>query len=594
MGKGGQARASSGLVAAVLGSSDDTCIAIGVGLQEAGAPDFGLNLSGPKGVREALAQADSSLKAALLQALRWRVLRRAGAAQVRAVEEYIDADLLDAEAGCGLVHSLLNSPNASVKQQLARFLECLSRQAQGRTYLMRTNALLEQVMTVMKCIEGDTRMRRALLRCLQQCSRRSAVQDASVAAGVVEWIVAELYAQAETMSEESAEYMTALLVNLAQRAAGRHVCLVLVSRLFPLLVDLLEHESMTCREYVHGVLYTLLKQPQYMAQAQSMGLEEILEALQQVYKAQGSSSHARQVTLLLQRLREEEPPEAGPQSDSEDEPPPASPPSSSPTKSHVKAGRKGVAVKGDAGRGDTSHSKAPVHAEGPEDGEDVVPDDGVHGRGAHLLFKYFVAAGTSLAAVMPARAAATSLPPGMPAPASSPHAAIQNKSSALTSPGRARGAGKSARGSSAGRRFDNEEGGVRAAGILGGVTEGEVKHGEEPYADDAFDGEADAGVGGQSMGSFGEHGPLGFGQSSFHQAPPASPRAHAPPRCLCVLCIAVRDLGAVRPVTVHGLPVRTLVLFCCMCSHRACPRPLALTEAVWCFLGGFGRHRKTR
>ena len=552
MGKGGQARASSGLVAAVLGSGDDTRIAIGVGLQEAGAPDFGLNLSGPKGVREALAQTDSSLKAALLQALRWRVLRRAGAAQVRAVEEYVDADLLDAQAGCGLVHSLLTSPNARVQQQSARFLECLSRQPQGRTYLMRTNVLLEQVMTVMKCIEGDTRTRRALLRCLQQCSRRSSVQDASVAAGVVEWIVAELYAQAETMSEESAEYMTALLVNLAQRAAGRHACLALVSRLLPLLVDLLEHESMTCREYVHGVLYTLLKQPDYMAQAQSMGLEEILEALQQVYKEAGKGSvtarqvtHARQVTLLLQRLREEEPPEAGPQSDSEDEPPPASPPSSSPTKSHVKVGRKGGAEKGDAGRGDTSHSKAPMYAEGPEDGEDVVPDDGVHGRGAHLLFKYFVAAGTSLAAVMPARAEATSLPPGMPAPFSSPHAAIQSKSSALTSPhktphhnttsspGRARGAGKSARGSSAGRHFDNEEGGVRAAGILSGVTEEEIKHGEEPYADDAFDGEADAGVGGQSMGSFGEHGPLGFdGQSSFHQAPPASPPAHAPPRCL--------------------------------------------------------------
>jgi hypothetical protein len=58
----------------------------------------------------------------------------------------------------------------------------------------------------------------------------------------------------------------------------------------------------------------------------------------------------------------------------------------------------------------------------------------LHGRGAHLLFRYFVAAGTSLAAVMPARAAATSLPHGMPAPASSPHAGIHNKSSALTSP----------------------------------------------------------------------------------------------------------------------------------------------------------------
>eukprot|EP00802_Teleaulax_amphioxeia_P001768 Tamp_01770.p1 GENE.Tamp_01770~~Tamp_01770.p1 ORF type:complete len:375 (+),score=80.89 Tamp_01770:636-1760(+) len=269
MGRGGQARASSGLVAAVLGSGNDTRIAIGVGLSQAGAPDFELNLGGPKGVREALAQTDSSLKAALLQALRWRVLRRSGAGQGKAVVDYVDADVLDAHAGCGLVHSLLSSPHARVQQQAARFLECLSRQAQGRAYLMSGNGrLLEQVTTAIKGIQGDTRTRRALLRCLQQCSRRSPVQDVAVAAGVVEWIVAQLYGEADSMSEESAEYMTALLVNLAQRSAGRHACVSLSSRLLPLLVDLLEHDSMRCREYVHGVMYTLLKLPEYMTQAQ--------------------------------------------------------------------------------------------------------------------------------------------------------------------------------------------------------------------------------------------------------------------------------------------------------------------------------------
>ena len=159
MGRGGQARASSGLVAAVLGSGNDTRIAIGVGLSQAGAPDFELNLGGPKGVREALAQTDSSLKAALLQALRWRVLRRSGAGQGKAVVDYVDADVLDAHAGCGLVHSLLSSPHARVQQQAARFLECLSRQAQGRAYLMSGNGrLLEQVTTAIKGIQGDTRL----------------------------------------------------------------------------------------------------------------------------------------------------------------------------------------------------------------------------------------------------------------------------------------------------------------------------------------------------------------------------------------------------------------------------------------------------
>jgi hypothetical protein len=49
---------------------------------------------------------------------------------------------------------------------------------------------------------------------------------------------------------------------------------------------------------------------------------------------------------------------------------------------------------------------------------------------------------------------------------------------------------------------------------------------------------------------------------------------------LCVLCTAVRDVGAVAPVTKHRLPVRTLVLSCwhvlsqslrtATCTNRGC------------------------
>ena len=44
-----------------------------MGLREAGAPDFQLNLTGPQGVRVALAQPDSDFKAALLQVRGFRL-----------------------------------------------------------------------------------------------------------------------------------------------------------------------------------------------------------------------------------------------------------------------------------------------------------------------------------------------------------------------------------------------------------------------------------------------------------------------------------------------------------------------------------------
>jgi hypothetical protein len=49
------------------------------------------------------------------------------------------------------------------------------------------------------------------------------LQDVAVAGGMVEWLVDNLYAHADTMEQHSAEFMTALLVNLAQRSAGRYI-----------------------------------------------------------------------------------------------------------------------------------------------------------------------------------------------------------------------------------------------------------------------------------------------------------------------------------------------------------------------------------
>jgi len=70
-------------------------------------------------------------------------------------------------------------------------------------------------------------------------------------------------------------------------------------------------------------------------------------------------------------------------------------------------------------------------------------------------------------------------------------------------------------------------------------------------------------------------------------ASPLSTRPRLPLRLLmhhqgvlCVLCTAVRDVGAVAPVTKHRLPVRTLVLSCwhvlsqslrtATCTNRGC------------------------
>ena len=88
------------------------------------------------GVRAALAQPDSDFKTALLQALRWRVVRRSPPMRAAAVSELVAGDLLDVAGGHALFHSLITSNVARQREQFARLLACISAAPEGRTYLM--------------------------------------------------------------------------------------------------------------------------------------------------------------------------------------------------------------------------------------------------------------------------------------------------------------------------------------------------------------------------------------------------------------------------------------------------------------------------
>ena len=95
------------------------------------------------------------------------------------------------------------------------------------------------------------------------------------------------------------------------------------------------------------------------------------------------------MALLLLRVREEEGPEPGPQSDSEDE----APLDTSPARSPAKA--KSPSKRGEDGREVAVRDERDVlYAEGPEDRDDLVPDCG-EGRGSQLLFSRFLAPGGS-------------------------------------------------------------------------------------------------------------------------------------------------------------------------------------------------------
>lgn len=64
------------------------------------------------------------------------------------------------------------------------------------------------------------------------------------------------------MSEYSLEYITALLMNLCLRVAGKIKCEQMPPyQVLMVLSDMLEHENMSVRTFVNGTLYSLLTRP---------------------------------------------------------------------------------------------------------------------------------------------------------------------------------------------------------------------------------------------------------------------------------------------------------------------------------------------
>ena len=101
---------------------------------------------------------------------------------------------------------------------------------------------------------------------------------------VIKWIITTLKDEAETLSEYSLEYTTALLMNLSLRVAGKSKCEELSqgqpqSMVLQVLSELVEHENMVVRTHVNGTLYSILTRELLRAQAREMGMQEMLQYL---------------------------------------------------------------------------------------------------------------------------------------------------------------------------------------------------------------------------------------------------------------------------------------------------------------------------
>uniref|UniRef100_H3AF96 LisH domain-containing protein ARMC9 n=1 Tax=Latimeria chalumnae TaxID=7897 RepID=H3AF96_LATCH len=114
------------------------------------------------------------LKAALLQALRWRLTRSyPGEQRDTVLQAYISNNLLDSHSnGQRNIRSLLRSTSEVVRQYAARLINAFASLADGRVYLSQNPNLLKLLEETLKAEEKDSVTRENVLGALQKLSLR--------------------------------------------------------------------------------------------------------------------------------------------------------------------------------------------------------------------------------------------------------------------------------------------------------------------------------------------------------------------------------------------------------------------------------------
>ncbi len=141
-------------------------------------------------------------------------------------------------------------------------------------------------------------MRQNALGTMQKFSLRRKPQSLMIEQDMIKWISNVLKAEADTLSDYSIEYATALLMNLSLRGAGKDKCEDQQIDLLKVLNELVEHENLQVRTYVNGTLYSIFTRKKLREEAKTLGMPEVLQYLMQ----HSDEQFKRQIQYILDQL----------------------------------------------------------------------------------------------------------------------------------------------------------------------------------------------------------------------------------------------------------------------------------------------------
>ena len=237
------------------------------------------------------AAADAPL---LMQALRWRLTKTPRRQRRTALIQYVQNDLLSQEV---TMAALADSSPPAAREQALRLINLFASEPSGRSYLLAQPALIPRLCDLLMSEAMDTVARQNALGSLQKLSLRRQPQNAMIDADVIAWLV-KVLSDADSLSQYSIEYGTALLMNLSLRTAGKAKCTERSLDILTALSQLMESDSMQVRTYVNGTLYSVLTRPSLKERAHEIGLPDSLKLLIE----HSDETFARQINYILEQL----------------------------------------------------------------------------------------------------------------------------------------------------------------------------------------------------------------------------------------------------------------------------------------------------
>eukprot|EP00826_Nyctotherus_ovalis_P008741 TRINITY_DN1226_c0_g3_i6.p1 TRINITY_DN1226_c0_g3~~TRINITY_DN1226_c0_g3_i6.p1 ORF type:complete len:697 (-),score=219.60 TRINITY_DN1226_c0_g3_i6:239-2329(-) len=257
-----------------------------------------------------LVSADELKLCTLLQALARRIIeKKSKAEKVEMIAEYVHNDLLDCSGGHFTIKRLLEHSNEKVVENAMLLMDELVDEKVGLVYVIsqETMSLLVGVLT---SEPRNSPLMQAALGVIEKCSVKRKAQLSLIQLGIVSWIISMLESYKD-LDMYTLEYVTALLMNLSLRLAGKKACLNPNLRVLETLVSMLDVDNNDVKTYVNGAIYSLLSLPEFKARAKDMNLVERLKEL----KAKSNELVATQLQYMIEQVNSEYTEEDNSQSD---------------------------------------------------------------------------------------------------------------------------------------------------------------------------------------------------------------------------------------------------------------------------------------